>query len=314
MENDSNEAQAESGKKTHSTLTLPLPNRLVQLINDNTRDKKKTDEIIAKIEEKSRIIRQEFLYNAVCEVIGEYISDNPRKIAGLLFMYKKRKCLSGDKCLNPETCLFLHDFEQLEGQEMESDGNYQEKRRKQTILSQNKEIIFNKVPLELHDEALISAFASDFGPVESIRKLNEGKYLIKFNDYKSAQKIMMSTDPVMGNGAITKFYNSMQQNNNTNSNTSKAPDTLEGLFSEQTILIDQIGKVCSAKDLIYNLKQVNLRLRTLIGLPIKTYNNNDNINYSNYSNKTYKYNNTTTKTDNNTKMSSNNSLYANQFK
>ncbi|ELA46405.1 hypothetical protein VCUG_02083 [Vavraia culicis subsp. floridensis] len=121
------------------------------------------------------------LYEKLNEELQQYLNDETKKFVGRLLFYKKRACRDGNRCDNPESCIFVHDVAD--------------------------EVIFNRVPSAFSDPSVLEKYAQEYGNVLSIKMLNQQKYLVKYDNVQSALQCIRDKTPVLGNKDIKKFFN-----------------------------------------------------------------------------------------------------------
>lgn len=107
--------------------------------------------------------------------------------------------------------------------------------------NENPEVVFNRVDETRFNIEDIRAWAARFGSVNSLRRLNRGKYLVIFETPEDAQKVIENTEEVLGDINIKKFYNvinNMGNNfnnynnyNNLNNNFNGMQNNLNGNFN-----------------------------------------------------------------------------------
>ncbi|KCZ78250.1 hypothetical protein H311_00722, partial [Anncaliia algerae PRA109] len=174
--------------------------------------------------------KQEVLYASLSEALEPLFKDKTKTVVGMLFLYKKKMCRNGDKCINKDKCIFLHESE-IDVAKSDRRSLVVDDNTKRRHMEDNNEVVFNKVPFNLANEVLIEKYASKFGKVSSVKKLNEGKYLIVFNDPISSKNLMESKDPVMGDLTVTKFYNVIL-------NSKPTELSIDEMFEEQNNLLN----------------------------------------------------------------------------
>lgn len=244
---------AENRKLTNS-IQLPLAQQQVKILQNAIPDNVDVGSVIGEIEALVKKTDPETLYNEVSAVLHPLVGEKTRQILGMLFMYKKRPCREGDYCTKGPRCIFLHENEKVSMDARpkrrldagDSVGN------KRFNVGENREVIFNKIPFDLADDAHVLEYANKYGIVQEVKRLNEGKYLIRFEDPKSAQDLVDSQEPVLDAPVITKFFNVMP---------TRQEETLDTLFSDQQEALNNIYRSCSNKEHFSRLKYVCLKIQ-----------------------------------------------------
>ncbi|KAI4291719.1 hypothetical protein PAPHI01_0993 [Pancytospora philotis] len=122
----------------------------------------------------------------------------------------------------------------------------------------NREVVFNRVNEDAHTLQDLQGYAEKYGAVDSIRRLNRGKYLVVFAVPEDAQRLVESYSHVLADPAIKKFYNVM----GAGPDASKRVDIC-ALLQEQRDLLYKLTDACDAP-LAAALKRVTQRIRDYI--------------------------------------------------
>lgn len=276
-------------KETASGIKLPLAYQQVKILKNALPEDVEVNTVVESIEELVKKTAPESLYQEVYNLLSPLVCDRIKLVLGMLFMYKKKPCREGNYCTKGPRCIFLHDkdLQKSHGPEIRLEkmkrrldsGEVQNKRQ---VLRQNHEVVFNKIPPDLSDEALVLGYAKRYGGVEEIKKLNEGKYLIRFETHEAARSLVDSQESVLNHPGITKFFNIIP---------GKQEESLDALFSAQQEVLNSIYRFCSNKELFSRLKYLCVKIQKKVeeGLVDRTKRDRE-------------------------KIPGGNSLYANQFK
>ncbi|RVD92185.1 hypothetical protein TUBRATIS_13140 [Tubulinosema ratisbonensis] len=214
--------------KQMSNIKFPLAPQQTNIIKNNLIEEYTLEDAIRIIKETVDEVKPEDLYLKLGEALQPLFREKTKNIVSMLFMFKKKMCRNGENCLIKDKCIFMHESEnEKKGKRLLTVDENPKKR----INQENNEVIFNKVPSSLANEVLIENYASKFGSVTSIKKLNEGKYLIIFDDCNCARELVYSKDPVLGDSSITKFFNVLLNNKQNELN-------ITDLFEEQNELLN----------------------------------------------------------------------------
>lgn len=246
-------------KKQDNGIKLPLAELQAKLIRNALPEDVDFETILKKIEKCVNGNQTDSLYQTIVAELDPIFQERTKQLVGLLFMYKKKMCRDDQNCIKGNNCIFLHSNEGA------SDSPLNSQRQKRPIhcsdspinkrrpgFKENKEVIFNKVPSDLCNEAAIKAYCEKFGPLELVRHLNGRKFLIIFEDYNSATKLVESTELPLDSDCITKFFNVM---------IAKDDDSFDSLFLRQCNILDEIYRCCPDKDLFIGLRKICNRIR-----------------------------------------------------
>lgn len=123
----------------------------------------------------------------------------------------------------------------------------------------NPEVVFNKVDEDRFSQDEIREYASGYGTVNLLRRLNRGKYLIVFSTADAAREILAVEEPVLGDPRIRKFPNSpwMPQDK-----TNKKVE-INTLLQTQDELLDKLS-VSYDKGLMRSLKNISKQIRSYV--------------------------------------------------
>ncbi|KAI5169162.1 hypothetical protein PAEPH01_0490 [Pancytospora epiphaga] len=131
----------------------------------------------------------------------------------------------------------------------------------------NSEVIFNKVDESVHTLNGIREYAASYGAISRLRRLNCGKYLIIFEDPKSAQNLINTSKAVLGDINITKFYNVVYKNE------PRGPLDIHRLLNEQNHLLEKISDSCDP-EIFSSLRIVTRRIRGYVLSKEEKFENN----------------------------------------
>lgn len=249
-------------RSSKSGIKLPLAQQQMHILKNALPVNADINAIVGDIEAVVRHSPPESVYKEISNMLGPLLGDKVKHILGVLFMYKKKPCREGNYCTKGMRCIFLHDKDLQRNNSFEMHSEKMKRRiilndidRKRSTLRENREVVFNKVPVELANEEVVSEYASRYGDVYEVKRLNDGKYLIRFEDHRAAQSLVSSQEPVLDTPTITKFFNVMP---------SRYEESLGFLFSSQQEALDSIYKFCSNKELFSRLKYLCLKIRKKI--------------------------------------------------
>lgn len=262
-EDEAVDAKRIEAQKPKSGIKLPLAQQQIYILKNALPMNADINIIVGEIEVLARHAPPESLYQEISNMLGPLLGDKAKQILGMLFMYKKKPCREGNYCTKGMRCIFLHDKDLPRNSSLEM---YSEKMKRKIILNdmkdnkrstlrENREVIFNKVPVELANKETVSEYASKYGDVYEVKRLNDGKYLIRFEDHRAAQSLVSSQEPVLDTPSITKFFNVMP---------SRHEESLEFLFNSQQEALNSIYKFCSNKELFFKLKYLCLKIQKKI--------------------------------------------------
>jgi hypothetical protein len=247
-----NRQEGRPESKQSSQVRVPLIEPIRAMIQRDVGDKAET--VIDTIEGIVSTSTSENVYDELVDALTPIVENKAKLVAGKLLVYKRKLCREGKSCRNRH-CIFLHDGEKrgrMHRTDEENDIAY--KRRKQEEPVDNPEVVFNKVNEERHDAESLKEYAAGFGNITGFRRLNAEKYLVVFDSADSANKLVKSTDFVLGDPNIKKFFNVVE-------NLVKVE--LRKLFDEQDSLMGKMFTSYSVA-LLNQLKAVNQRIRMLV--------------------------------------------------
>lgn len=231
------------------TVRTPLLEPIRAMIERDTGDK--AEAVIDIIEGVVPTVQSDNVYNDLVEALMPVIDQKAKTLVGKILAYKKKMCRTGDSC-RVKGCIYLHERERRnDASHVENDSP---KRRRLSDSVGNSEVIFNKVNETVHGIEELRDYASKFGNILSLRRLNAEKYLVVFDMSEAADRLVRSTEAVLGDEGIKKFYNLMD-------NLSKTE--LKKLFEEQEIIVEKMYTEFSL-NLLNQLKNVNFRIKNLV--------------------------------------------------
>lgn len=262
-EDEAVDARRVEVRRPRSGIKLPLAQQQIYILKNALPMDADVNAVVGEIEALVRHAPPESLYQEISNMLGPLLGDKVKQILGVLFMYKKKPCREGNYCTKGIRCIFLHDKDLPKGKSLEAHSEKMKRRiilndmkdSKRSTLRENREVIFNKVPAELANEEVVSEYASRYGDVYEVRRLNDGKYLIRFEDHRAAQSLVSSQEPVLDTPTITKFFNVMP---------SRHEESLDFLFSCQQEALNTMYKFCSNKELFSRLKYLCLKIQKKI--------------------------------------------------
>lgn len=185
-------------------LRAPLSDGHKSIIYAAIEDKNVAEDVINIIEHTVRSSESDNKFDLIVDALNPLIQSKAKLIVGKLYIYKRRPCKFNNRCKD-DNCIFVHDKDKnLQKRKMD---DFTIKRTKTFENSKTKEVIFNKVDLNKHTEKDIKEYASKFGNVVHIKKLNDCKWVIVFEDDESAQSLVDSRDPVLDDINIKKYFN-----------------------------------------------------------------------------------------------------------
>lgn len=246
-------------RRTSNGIRLPLAFQQVKILKNALPEDADVNNVVESIEELVKETAPESLYQEVYNMLSPLVGDRIKLILGMLFMYKKKPCREGNYCTKGPRCIFLHDKDLQKSYKPEKTKrrlDIGETQNKRQALKENREVIFNKIPTELAEETLVLNYAKKYGAIDEVKRLNEGKYLIRFETHEAAQGLVDSQESVLNSPGITKFFNIMP---------TKQDECLESLFCDQQEVLNSMYKFCSNKELFSKLKYLCLRIQKKVG-------------------------------------------------
>lgn len=232
-------------------------------------------------------------YHNMMKALEPLLSEKTKTFVDKLFMFRKKMCREGIRCTS-EYCLFAHDESEIPVQKRSvADYNIIKK-----LKTENNEVVFNRVDETKYSMDDLSTYSKNFGTVNSIRRLNRGKYLVIFNSPDESRKLIESTDYVFGDSDIKKFYNVNIPSHNSYSNPVQTHSTICSkvvsaspplsnnfieisndseifkLLEEQKNLINKI-EISFKEEIFLDLKAVTKKIRTLLLKNIVEEENNE---------------------------------------
>lgn len=188
-------------------------------------------------------------YHDVMRSLEPLLNDKTKGLVDKLFMFRRKLCREGSRCVS-QHCLFAHDEDELAPQKRVTFDLNPSKKCK----AENSEVIFNRVDENKYTIDQLNDYASKFGVVNGIRRLNRGKYLVAFETPEEAKALVESNDFVLGDSEIKKFFNATVPTEQL-----KKTD-IEQMLQEQKELIDRL-QIRFDKDQLSSLKCVTTKIR-----------------------------------------------------
>ncbi|KAG5858685.1 hypothetical protein KMI_12g18480 [Encephalitozoon hellem] len=244
-------------------IKIPLIGPLRDMIAREVGDKAST--VIDILEGLVPTVSPENMYSELVEALTPVLDQKAKGLVGKVMAYKRKTCRDGDEC-RAKNCIFLHGRDKrngectsggsgMKGKEEGADASdTTSKRRKMAEPNENNEVVFNKVNESRHNPEDLKAYAARFGKITNFKRLNPEKYLVVFEDPESASELVKSSEPVLEDPGIKKFYNVID-------NLVKVE--LKKLFEEQETIIDKMSTEFSAA-LLGHLRNINIRIKSLV--------------------------------------------------
>lgn len=259
----------DSGNFIHKTeerkdiLRAPLSEGHKSVIYTAVEDKNVAEDVINIIEHTIRSSESDNKFDIIVEALNPLIQNKAKLIVGKLYIYKRRPCKFNNKC-KEENCIFVHD----------KDKNLKKRKVDESIIkrvktfdsSRTKEVIFNRVDINKYNENDIREYANKFGNVVNLKKLNDSKWVIVFEDEESAKKLVDSRDLVLGDSNIKKYYNIIE-------NLKRFE--LVNLIEKQEGLINQLNNDSVTNELKRNLYKIKTLIKDEIFFNKETKINNN---------------------------------------
>ncbi|ADM12549.1 uncharacterized protein Eint_110490 [Encephalitozoon intestinalis ATCC 50506] len=254
--------EKKSQSKQLCPIKIPLAGPLKDMIGREVGDKAST--VIDILEGVVPTVSPEDMYSELVEALSPVVDQKAKGLVGKVMAYKRKTCRDGDEC-KAKNCIFLHSWDRKSGEgsvqtgskgreEGIDSGEVTGKRRRTNESNENNEVVFNKVNESRHNPENLKAYAARFGKVVNFKRLNPEKYLVVFEDPESASELVKSSEPVLEDFGIKKFYNVID-------NLVKVE--LKKLFEEQETVIDKMSTEFSAA-LLGHLRNINIRIRNLV--------------------------------------------------
>lgn len=176
-------------------------------------------------------------------------------IVSKLYLYKRRPCKFNNSCKD-QKCIFIHDRDKInKTNDYKRKVEPEEVKRPRNDASSHRshQVILNRVDSMRHSESDLIKYVSQFGEIDSFKKLNDIKWLFIFKNTDSARDLVNSRDIILDDTNIKKYYNVME-------NMKKFE--LNNLLDKQE---DIINRLCLNENPdVEELKRVFLRIKVLI--------------------------------------------------
>lgn len=239
-----------SEEQSKSKLAYPLPKPLVEYIKQE--EPKLGLILISAIE--FTIKESNNHYIDVLKSVEPLLKENAKNFVSKLFIFKKRPCRAGNACTQPN-CIFTHDDMAEDSRQKHVHFDFSNVKKSKI---DNNEVVFNKIDESRFTLEDIREYANKYGVVNSLRRLNRGKYLIIFDTTESAQKLVDCAEMVLGDSMIKKFYNV-----NVMPDQYKKPVDISALLHEQRDILNRLS-IFYDKELFEDLKEVTNKIRNHI--------------------------------------------------
>ena len=246
MEAEKNMQRIEEKK---DILKTPLSEGQKHIIYSAIEDSNVAEDVINIIEHTIKSSISENKFDLIVEALNPLIQDKAKHIVGKLYIYKRRPCKYNDKCIN-ENCIYTHDKE-LKGVNKKRKLDDMVTRSKPDV-SKSNEVIFNKVDSFKHTETDIKSYASLFGTLISLKKLNISKWLLIFENENMAKKLVESRTPVMEDESIKKYYNIVE-------NLKKYE--LNNLIEKTENLLNQLDRSSVTEEIRLNFNKIKQMIK-----------------------------------------------------
>jgi hypothetical protein len=168
-------------------------------------------------------------------------------------MFRKRLCREGTNCNKP-FCLFAHTESELVGQPQNKRTIVNDYSVHKKFKIDNNEVVLNRVDESAHSIEDLKDYSSKYGRVLNLRRLNRGKFLVIFDNPDSARRLLETTENILGDSEITKFFNV-----NVPLDQNKRVD-LPQLFQDQKELLDKLS-ISLDYETLEQLKNVTFKIR-----------------------------------------------------
>lgn len=189
-------------------LRAPLQSGQCEIIYDNIDDRGMAEDVINIIEHTITSSDELNKFNLIVEALSPLIQDKAKLIVSKLYLYKRRPCKFGNTCKEPK-CIFIHDKDKIKTSDnkrrIETEGS--KRYKKEADVLNNREVIINRVDALKHTESDVVNYISQYGEIESYKKLNDMKWLILFRDSEAGKDFVNSRDAVIGDSSIKKYFN-----------------------------------------------------------------------------------------------------------
>ncbi|KAF9762945.1 hypothetical protein NGRA_1638 [Nosema granulosis] len=236
-------------------LRVPLVEGQREIIYNEIDDNGIADDVINIIEYTISSSNDANKFNIIVEALSPLIQDKAKLIVSKLYLFKRRPCKFNNNCKDPK-CIFIHDNDKIfRNQDNKRKVEPEEAKRSRCDVGSHRsqEVILNRVDGSKHSEADLIDGVSRFGEIESVKKLNDIKWLIVFKDSESAKNLVNSRDVILGDGNIKKYYNVME-------NMKKYE--LNSLLDKQEDIINRLN-ITNNPD-VEELKRIISRVKVLV--------------------------------------------------
>ncbi|WUR02249.1 zinc finger C3H domain-containing protein [Vairimorpha necatrix] len=204
------EKQFNKFEERKDILKTPLLDGQKNIVYSMIDDINVAEDVINIIEHTIKSSNKDIKFDLIVDALSPLIQEKARQIVGKLYIYKRRPCKYNNNCKD-EKCIYTHDKDHLENKTGNKKRKIDELIRKTNLENtKSKEVIFNKVDPRKHSEDDIRLYAAEFGTLASLKKLNETKWLLTFEDEATAKLIVESRNHVMGDENIKKYFNLLE--------------------------------------------------------------------------------------------------------
>lgn len=214
-------------------------------------DKNVAEDVINIIEHTVRSSDNENKFDIIVEALSPLIQNKTKLVVGKLYIYKRRPCKFNNMCID-NNCIFVHDKDNLS-------DNLLKKRKIEDAprkfvpqnSSKSNEVVFNRVDSSKHTEEDIKKYASEFGSISHVKKLNDSKWVIIFDSDDSAKDLVESRVPVLGDENIKKYFNLVE--NLKKFELVNLIEKTEGLINklDRNVISEEIRRnICKIKNLV----------------------------------------------------------------
>lgn len=228
-------------------LKAPLLDGQKHIVYSMIEDKNVAEDVINIIEHTIRSSDNDNKFDIIVEALSPLIQNKAKLVVGKLYIYKRRPCRFNNNCKD-ENCIFTHEkdnmmnnsYKKRKLEEIPKRSNFQNS-------SKSNEVVFNKVDSSKYTEDDIKKYASEFGSVSYVKKLNESKWVIVFDSEESAKNIVESRIPVLGDENIKKYFNLVE-------NLKKFE--LVSLIEKTEVLINKLEKNVISEEIRRNVSKI----------------------------------------------------------
>lgn len=243
--------------KRHGVI-IPLQDGLKKILRNDLTECANVEEILALIEQTLLDSTDDEAYANLTEALTSNIGPQAKYIVSKIFIYKKKPCRDGSQCAR-EDCIFRHDArkkmpEEIPTKRRENFDSVTKKYKSEENMS-NTGVICNRVNESVYEITQLKDFASNYGNVINIKRLNPGKYLVTYEKPEEARNLVYTTEYVLGDPEIKKYYNIMEWGQ-----TQKG---INAILQEQEDLMDKLT-VYYDQALVASIKNVNQKIKSYI--------------------------------------------------